>query len=375
MVDELSKVEALKRSLPKRELDALRVSECRSHVPTLVCVVGQSIRKHFCEKQLGGEDPVKHFLMWCSNDVLKKTNVSRTDRNDYVFVAHNASGYDAQFVYKAAHEMFGSRNVNVLIHMNKMIELKIRIYTGHRSSMLIFKDSYKFINLPLREMPRSFGFFNELQKGFFPHNLNTKSNMNLRLYRRLPEESDFEVGKMNKETKDRFNKWYAEESRTVAECDRYYDLREEMIKYCYDDCLVLRDAFNLFNGSMIRELRDSNVSGLVEHTYTILADFITLPQMVIHWYVGAIMKEKTLSVVPHKGYDYGKCGSLKERLWLTWLDHENATNEGESYVPISPDIRRLDKKEWESIFWMAFTGCKVVRGFVTSFMDVIFMGV
>ena len=330
MVDDLSKVEKLKGDLSKKELNALKVAECRSHVPTLVCVVGQSIRKHFCEKQLGGEDPVKHL---CSNDVVKKTNVSRTDRNDYVFVAHNASGYDAQFVYKAAHELFGSRNVSVLIHMNKMIELKIQIYTGHRASTMVFKDLYKFINLPLREMPRSFGFFNELQKGFFPHNLNTKSNMDLRLYRRLPEESHFEVERMDEETKKRFKKWYSEESRAVREGDRHYDLREEMVRYCYDDCLVLRDAFNLFNASMIKELRDSNVRGLVEHMYTILADFITLPQMVIHWYVGAIMKEKT-SVVPHKGYDNGKCGSLKERLWLMWLDHKNATNEGESYVPI-----------------------------------------
>ena len=332
MVDDLSKVEKMKRGLSQRELNALKVSECKSHVPTLVCVVGHSIRKHFCEKELRGEDPVKHFLMWCSNDVVKKTNVSRTDRNDYVFVAHNASGYDAQFVYKAAYELFGSRNVSVLIHMNKMTELKIQIYTGHRASTMVFKDSYKFINLPLREMPHSFGFFNELQKGFFPHNLNTKDNMDLRLHGCLPKEDDFEVERMDDETKERFKKWYLEESRAVK--DRCYDLREEMLKYCYDDCLVLRDAFNLFNASMVKELTDSNVCGLVEHTYTILADFITLPQMVIHWYVGAIMKEKTLSVVPHKGYDNGKCGSLKERLWLTWLDRKNVANEGETYVPI-----------------------------------------
>ena len=32
---------------------------------------------------------------------------------------------------------------------------------------MVFKDSYKFVNLPLRAMPKSFGFHNELQKGFF----------------------------------------------------------------------------------------------------------------------------------------------------------------------------------------------------------------
>ena len=333
VVGDSNKVETMKKGLSKRELDALRVVECKSHVPTLVCVVGQSIRKHFCEKQLGGEDPVKHFLVWCTNEVLRATNRARTDKNDYVFVAHNASAYDCQFVYKTAHEMFGSRNVNVLIHMNKMIELKIQIPTGHRLSTLLFKDSYKFINLPLREMPRSFGFLNELQKGFFPHNLNTKDNLNLRLHRHLPERDDFEVDKMNGETKKRFEEWYVSESREIEDGDGYYDLREEMIKYCYDDCFVLRDAFNLFNSSMIKELKASGVK-LTEHTYTILADFITLPQMVIHWYVGAIMEERKLSVVPHRGYDWGKCGSLKERLWLMWLDRINVANEGDAYVPI-----------------------------------------
>ena len=334
IVNDLSGVERMKTHLTSRELDALKVTECKSHIPTLVCVVGQSIRKCFCEKELGGEDPVKHFLLWCSNDVLRKTNVLRTDKNDYVFVAHNASGYDSQFVYKAAHELFGSRNVNVLIHMNKMIELKIQISTGHRLSTLLFKDSYKFINLPLRAMPKSFGFFNELQKGFFPHNLNTRGNFDYRLFGRLPEKSLFEMEKMDGATRKRFEEWYHKESEELRVVGRHYDLREEMIKYCYDDCLVLRDSFNLFNASMVKELRDGGVSNLVEHTYTILADFITLPQMVIHWYVGAIMKEHKLSVVPHRGYDWGRCGSMKERLWLMWLDAQNVNREGALYVPI-----------------------------------------
>ena len=51
-----------------------------------------------------------------------------------------------------------------------------------------------------------------------------------------------------------------------------------MIKYCYDDCFVLASAFAHFNESMIKELRSSGVLGIVEHDYTILADYITLPQ-------------------------------------------------------------------------------------------------
>ena len=62
-------------------------------------------------------------------------------KNNYVFVAHNGSAYDTQFIYKNAHESFGYRNVNILLHMNLMIELKIQIHTDYRLSSMFFKDS------------------------------------------------------------------------------------------------------------------------------------------------------------------------------------------------------------------------------------------
>ena len=155
------------------------MSDCKSHQPTLLCVVNgaHSIRKHFCELELNN-DPIESFFRWVVDDVVKPTNSSKAERNDYVFVAHNGSAYDTQFIYRSAHDFFGTKNVKVLLHMNRMIELRIQIHTGFRLSTIYFKDSYKFINLPLQLLPKSFGFHNELQKGFFPHVLNTKSNIN-----------------------------------------------------------------------------------------------------------------------------------------------------------------------------------------------------
>ena len=53
---------------------------------------------------------------------------------------------------------FGSRNVNMLIHNNCMLELKIQVNTGFRMAMIYFKVSYKFMNLPLHLLPKSFNF-------------------------------------------------------------------------------------------------------------------------------------------------------------------------------------------------------------------------
>ena len=85
---------------------------------------------------------------------------------------------------------------------------------------------------------------------------------------------------------------------------------------------------------MINELLKDDVKDIVLCQYTILADFITLPQLVIHWYVATAMPERTLAIVPHSGYDKGKCGSLKENIWLAYLDRVHERDEGMNFVPI-----------------------------------------
>ena len=187
-------------------------------------------------------------------------------------MAHNGSAYDTQFIYKFAHEFFGARKVKVLLPMNRMIELNIQIRTGFRMSLIFFKDSYKFMNLPLRLFPKSFGFHNELQKGFFPQLLNTRVNMNYSS-NCLPDMPYFEIEQMNKEEKNRFLDWYEIENDRLKNSNEIYDLHEKMKKYCCNDCYVLSTAFSRFNKSMINKLKKPNVS--VNHQFIILADFVT----------------------------------------------------------------------------------------------------
>ena len=77
------------------------------------------------------------------------------------------------------------------------------------------------------------------------------------------------------------------------------------------------------------------MTDIVQHDFTILANFITLPQLVIHWFVGCMMPEHTISIVPNGGYDSSKYGSLKERMWLSYMDKMNKRLEGNQFVPIT----------------------------------------
>ena len=157
----------LKEKLTERELNCMEVVHCKSHQPTLLCVVNliQSVKRHFCESHC--DNVIMNFFSWIVTEILKPMNCRKNQKNDYIFVVHNGSAYDSQFIYKNVHDFFGSRNVQVLMHNNRMIELKIQVNMGFRMSAIYFKDSYKFINLPLHLLPKSFGFSNDLQKGFF----------------------------------------------------------------------------------------------------------------------------------------------------------------------------------------------------------------
>ena len=255
-----------------------------------------------------------------------------------------------------------------------MIELKVQVNTGFRLAMVYFKDSYKFINLPLHLLPKSFDFHNELQKGFFPHYLNTRDNLNF-TSNHLPDMKYFGVEEMSEYERKRFTNWYQSESlKYLNDPKMIYDLQGEMVKYCYDDCFVLASAFSGFNKSMIRELKSSGVVGIVEHDYTILADFITLPQMVIHWFMGCMMPERMIAVVPNGGYDRGKCGSLKERIWLTYLDVLHEEEEGHDLFLCSPGIALVRGNiGLVNFFWMDIEFCHVAPESVMNFAVVITM--
>ena len=208
-------------------------------------------------------------------------------------------------------------------------------------SSIFFKDSFKFINLPLCLLPKSFGFHNELQKGFFPHLLNTKSNMSY-VNDGLPNMEEFGVDEMGEGEMSRFLKWYERENQRLV--GEKYDLRKEMKRYHYDDCYVLANAYGQFNESMINELVKSNVKDIVPHQYTTLADFITLSQLVTHWYIGTSMLSRSLAIVPNGGYDNGKCGSLKENIWLTYLDKLHEKEDGVNLYQLDLDIAMVKVK-------------------------------
>ena len=165
---------------------------------------------------------------------------------------------------------------------------------------------------------------------------------------------------MNEDEKKRFMNWHSAKEGRLREAGLEYDLRGEMVKYCYDDCFVLASAFSQFNQSMICELKSSGIDDIIDHDFTILADFITLPQLVIHWFVRCIMPQCTIAIVPNGGYDSRKCDSLKERVWLTYIDKVNEHEEGVEFVPImSRYCLGREQHRVGDFFWTVIGKCQM----------------
>ena len=179
----LDEVNNFKSTLNEQEKSWFSQLQCQSHQPTLVCVVNESgsVKKDFCEKDLNGH-PISAFFHWIVNTIVKPTNVSKSDKNHYVFVAHNGSAYDTQFMYPMAHHMFNHTNVQALLHMNRMIELRIQIHTPARVAS-IFLRIRTSSSIYLCNHYQNHSVFKTSYRRVFPHVLNTKENFDFCLHR------------------------------------------------------------------------------------------------------------------------------------------------------------------------------------------------
>ena len=151
----------------------------------------------------------------------------------------------------------------------------------------------------------------------------------------MPDLEFFDIDNMNEEGREHCALWHHDESARIKPQGDTYNLCKEMLKYCYDNCFMLSTTFTRFNESMIGELKQTSIRGIFEHEFTMLVDFITLPQMIIHWYVRCMMPERCLAIVPDRGYNSGKCGSVKENVWLAYLDKLHEQLEGKDFMQIT----------------------------------------
>jgi len=85
--------------------------------------------------------------------------------NKVVAIAHNAKTFDSLFILKRA--IFMKWNPEIILSGLKIFSMKIQ--------HIHFLDSLSYLPMPLRKLPKAFGF--SVTKSWFPHYWNTKTSL------------------------------------------------------------------------------------------------------------------------------------------------------------------------------------------------------
>lgn len=91
------------------------------------------------------------------------------ENHHYIFIAHNAKGYDSHMIINELQKRKIPRDskIDVTVNGTKILLLAFR--------KIEIKDLSLFIPMKLESFPKAFGI-KELKKGFFPHSFNKPEN-------------------------------------------------------------------------------------------------------------------------------------------------------------------------------------------------------
>ena len=126
------------------------------HVPNFAAVIDEN--EHVTCYQNHGDSIMDQFMQ---EEILNEKY------KGFTFIAHNAKGYDAQFIREELDK--GRVKYEKITTGRKILHLMI----PHLQIRII--DSLSFVSQPLSKFPKMFGLKN-IAKGTYPYRFNTKAN-------------------------------------------------------------------------------------------------------------------------------------------------------------------------------------------------------
>ncbi|KAF1749797.1 hypothetical protein GCK72_026266 [Caenorhabditis remanei] len=129
---------------------------------------------------------------------------------------------------------------------------------------LKFRDSLRYIPMPLAKMPKTFGI-TEMKKGYYPYYFNHPENYGKNLIG-LPVKHFYDPSHMKPEALAEFERWYNEHELEPFDAD------QELLSYCQSDVEILtaglseyikicKKLFNSWNSVM----SSCTIAGFVKH--------------------------------------------------------------------------------------------------------------
>ena len=280
-----------------------------------------------------------HEVNWVDcEDFYEKKNTFETldefckfifneEQGGYTFIAHNAKGYDAQFI------------------RNWCIENRVKPYCIYNGTKIMymevegvrFIDSLNFIAAPLSAFPKTFGL-TELKKGYFPDYFNKKCHQNY--VGPIPSKKHYGYDQMRSSARKEFLKWY---QARVNE-NYVFDFKKELLEYCRSDVDILRRSMLIFREEFIAL---GNIDPL---------QYMTIASICMTMYRSDCMPFYSIGVV--KEITREETYSESSIAWLDWISQrdnveiKHALNGGEVTLL---DIGKVDGFCGNTVY--EFQGC------------------
>jgi len=177
-----------------------------------------------------GEDCGKKML----NDLVDKYGIKKGEAEEncktyLLMIAHNST-YDFRFILEYAYRL------KTIEKGSGLMDATFIAMHGSKQLLIRVRDSLKMINMKLEKFGSTFGL--KVKKQMMPYELYTEENVSRR-YLTLEECYPFIKEENRTEFHDNCKMWNCINEGEV-------DILEYSGKYCYMDCVTLRDGYNAF---------------------------------------------------------------------------------------------------------------------------------
>lgn len=250
-------------------------------------------RCSFCgdyEKYFKGDKCVSEFGDFLYKSLARKAE--KLDAKIYVF-AHNFQGYDGHFVLTDLFDR--SYTTKPILSGSKIMKIEV--------GNVRFIDSLNLFQMPLANLPKSFGFEKIALKGYFPYLFNTTENQGY--VGPIPRQEFFNPDMMSSPAKQQFNHWYS-----GLKDKKDWSIDEEMLKYCRNDTLILMLAVMKFR------ILFKDITGIDPITRC-----FTLASIGLETYRSKFITDQVIGITPVVGYA-SRRSSNEGNAWLDWVEYK-----------------------------------------------------
>lgn len=231
--EQLILIQSAKKTKPMKELNIDTKLDDKVITMDLETRVDNDTHIPYCVGIFDGKKKFTFYLSDYKNthDMISSAvnSILRPKYKGFKVYLHNLSNFDGIFLIKVIKDL---GNLDPVINNDRIISLTL----SKDNSKLIFYDSYQLIPASLRTLAKCFGVED---KGVFPYKFLVNNDINLDYIGDVPDFKYFDGVSINEYDT------YLETFKKGA-----WNLRDETIKYCLQDCISLHQVIMKFNSEI-----------------------------------------------------------------------------------------------------------------------------